>query len=110
MRTWWISNLWWLTHILGLTTILANNVLARKFGLCWGTYFFSVCMAIFINSWAFILGYSLAPSFFQMWFVSIGILTLYGFAGSIVFFGEAITLMKLIGVAFTLLGAFLLIK
>ncbi len=110
MKTWWISNLWWLLHIFGLTTILANNVLGRKFGLCWGTYLFTVAMAMFINSWAFILAYSLAPSFHQMWFVSMGILALYGFAGSIVFFGETITLIKLIGVGLTLLGAFLLIK
>ena len=110
MIKWLISYQWIFYQLLGLTTILANNVLARKYGLCWGTYLFSVTMAIAVNAWCFVLSYATAPSFFQVWFVSIALLTLYGFAGSLIFFGETITVMKLIGVTSVLLGAFLLIR
>jgi len=65
--------------------------------------------AEFIVAYAFMKSYVEAPSFFQPWFVGAVLLSLFGFLSSLIFFGEAINLVKIFGAALSLIGAALLI-
>ena len=104
------THAWWLLQILGLSVVLVSNILARKMGVCWFVYIWNVSMAILVTAWAFMMSYSIAPSFFQAWFVATAIIALYGFFGSTVILGEPLSLLKVVGAMLALAGAFLLVK
>jgi hypothetical protein len=57
----------------------------------------------------FIKSYFLAPTFFQPWFLGTVLLALFGFLGSLIFFGETISIIKICGAVLSLIGAALLI-
>ena len=57
----------------------------------------------------FILSYALAPSFFQPWFLGTILIALCGFGVSLFYFGEVLTLLKITGAVFGLIGSVLLI-
>jgi multidrug transporter EmrE-like cation transporter len=57
----------------------------------------------------FIKSYALAPTIFQPWFLGTAAIAILGFVGSLIFFGEALTIVKILGAALALAGAVLLI-
>jgi hypothetical protein len=57
----------------------------------------------------FVFCYAFAPGFFQPWFLGTTFIALFGFVASLIFFGEAVTIIKIVGAALTLAGAVLLI-
>jgi ABC-type enterochelin transport system permease subunit len=57
----------------------------------------------------FILSYTKSPSFLQPWFLGTATIALLGFLASLIFFGETIVILKILGAALALAGAVLLI-
>lgn len=104
--------MWWIAQILAIVIIAAVHTFNR-----WA----SVEGLSFIIRWLanvggqalaaplFILSYSLAPTFFQPWFVGTAILAVLGFVASMIFFGETLTIINIIGAILALAGAVLLI-
>ena len=62
-----------------------------------------------IVAYSFVKSYAIAPTFFQPWFLSAALITLFGFLGSLIFFGEVVGVIKFCGAALCLIGAALLI-
>lgn len=63
----------------------------------------------FIGAPAFIKSYALAPSFFQPWFLGTALISLTGFLGSWIFFGESISIIKMVGSLLAIIGSILLV-
>lgn len=104
--------MWWIFQIIGALGITIALMFARWYGINYnGTLLpWSVKMLMeTIVAYSFIRSYAIAPSFFQPWFLSSALITLFGFLGSLIFFGEAIGMVKMLGAALCLIGAALLI-
>ena len=103
--------MWWVLQIIACLIVVSALLFARWYGLNrggivvpWGVKILVEPLAAF----AFIKSYALAPSFFQPWFLGTAVITLGGFIGSLVFFGEAITAMKIFAAMLILAGSLLL--
>ena len=104
--------MWWIAQILAIFIIAAVHTFNR-----WA----SIENMSFIIRWLanvggqaaaaplFILSYSLAPTFFQPWFLGTAILAILGCVASFILFAEVITITKILGAALALAGAVLLI-
>jgi len=104
--------MWWICQILAVTLISAAHVFNRWAGLNevgffikWGV---NVGMQV-IAAPLFITAYMRAPSLFQPWFLGTASIALLGFLASLIFFGESIVVLKILGAALALAGAVLLI-
>ena len=104
--------MWWILQIAAITCVTIALIFARWYGLNYTGAFvpWSVKVGIeFIAAFAFIKSYAMAPSFFQPWFLGAAGLALFGFLGSLIFFGEAISTLKILGASLAVIGSVLLI-
>jgi len=104
--------MWWITQILGVIGIAFMQVFNRwasikkmSFVLIWMA---DVLIEVVVAP-LFIKSYAIAPTIFQPWFLGTVVIALLGFLASMIFFGEVITITKLIGAVLALAGAVLLI-
>lgn len=95
--------------ILGITAVHVFNRWSAAHCLSFASKWLINAGAQCIIAPFFILSYTLAPTFFQPWFLGTCIIALLGFGASVIFFGEAITLIKIIGALLGLIAAILLI-
>jgi len=103
------NQLWWILQITGSLGVYFALVPGRKFGLCVKSYAIYIIIAATTASWMFLKSYQLAPSFFQAWFVGTAALALLGFAGSVFYFKEAISITNYLGAVACITGSALLI-
>ena len=104
--------MWWILQALAIVGVAAVHTFNRWAGLQ-GINFLTKWL-INIGGQAmtaplFILSYALAPSFFQPWFLGTALIAIMGFVASLIFFGEALTLLKILGAVLSIAGAVLLI-
>ena len=104
--------MWWIVQILAVFIVTAIHTFNRwasiegmSFTIRWLANVGGQAAAAPL----FILSYSLAPTFFQPWFIGTAVIAILGFVTSFIFFAEVITITKLIGAALALAGAVLLI-
>ena len=104
--------MWWISQVLAIFIIAVVHTFNRWAGMQ-GMSFIVRWLANVggqaIAAPLFILSYSLAPGFFQPWFIGTAVLAVIGFVASMIFFGEVITITKIIGAVLALAGAVLLI-
>jgi drug/metabolite transporter (DMT)-like permease len=62
----------------------------------------------FLTQYGFVKAYLLAPSFIQAWFIGSAFTSIAGFLCSVFIFHEQIKAVNIIGIAFILLGGWLL--
>lgn len=106
--------MWWILQIIGIVLITVALTFARWYSQTFpGASIFipwiSKVLIEIIAAFCFIKSYALAPSFFQPWFLGTAAISLLGFIASLIFFGEAVTIIKIVGAALVLSGAVLLI-
>ena len=104
--------MWWILQFLAICGITAVHTFNRWAGIQ-GMEFITKWL---INAGAqvciaplFILSYALAPGFFQPWFLGTALIGVIGFAVSLIFFGEVITITKIMGAVLSIIGAVLLV-
>lgn len=108
--TWW---LWQLIFVIGVVAI-------HTFNRCVGLPEYDLTLT-FPQRWGInagwqaliappvMISYATAPSFFQPWFFATTAIAVCGFLVSIFFFGETITLIKIIGAVLGIISAVLLV-
>ncbi|KKN40628.1 hypothetical protein LCGC14_0731430 [marine sediment metagenome] len=104
--------MWWILQIIAMICVIGAITFARWYGLNRIGLFVPWVVKVgveFIAAFAFIKSYAIAPSFFQPWFLGSAISAILGCAISFIFFGEVLTITKIIGAALALAGAVLLI-
>ena len=102
---------WSIYMTVSMVLISTTQFAIRKYGLCWGAYAYYSSVAVFLTGWMLPMAYQNASSLFQPWFLSIALLSIFGFGGSVLFFQESITVYQIIGAVLSLIGAgFLAIK
>ncbi len=104
--------MWWFLQIIGILCIVIVHIFNRWAGMAGIDFYMRWLINISIQivaAPAFIKSYALAPTFFQPWFLGTALIATAGFLGSLIFFGEAITIIKIIGSFSAVLGAILLI-
>ena len=104
--------MWWILQIVGAVLITAAFVF-NKWGAANDVSFFIrwvsfICMEAVVAP-ILIVSYTKAPTFFQPWFLGAACIALLGFMASLIFFGETIVILKILGAALALVGAALLI-
>lgn len=104
--------MWWILQILACLIVTCALIFARWYGLNhggiavpWGAKILVEPLAAF----SFVKSYTIAPSFFQPWFLGSAVLALAGFIGSLIFFGETVSTIKIFGAVLALVGSVLLI-
>ncbi len=104
--------MWWITQIIAAILITAVFVFNKwasandiSFFVRWAA--FMVMEAVVAP--LLIISYMKSPTFFQPWFLGAGLIALLGFLASLIFFGETIVILKILGAALALAGAVLLI-
>lgn len=104
--------MWWITQILAIALIAAVHTFNRwasEQGMSFLIRWLANVGGQAIAAPLFILSYSLAPTFFQPWFIGTAILAILGCVASLVFFGDVLTITKIIGAVLILAGSVLLI-
>lgn len=104
--------MWWILQIVAIICVTIALMFARWYGLNYTGLLvpWTVKVGIeFIAAYAFIRSYAIAPSFFQPWFLGAASLALLGFLGSLIFFGEVVSNIKILGAVLALVGTALLI-
>ena len=109
MKQWFINNLWWILQVLACTAVYSNNILAKIYGLTWFTYGWNVGTCILITAWAFCYSYQISTTFIAPWFIATGVLSLYGFMGSLFFDIGILSWKQILGAILTLVGGVLLV-
>lgn len=106
--------MWWILQIGAILIISALHMFNRWCGI-------HPQSMPFVSQWfiniggqgmaapMFMKSYALAPTFFQPWFLGTSAIAILGFVGSLIFFGEAVSILKILGAVLGLLGAVLLI-
>jgi len=103
------SQLWWILQLTGSAGVFVALAYGKIKGLCWESFLVYITISFSICSWMFLKSYEIAPSFFQAWFVGTAALALCGFAGSIFYFKDVVSLLNYIGAIAVLIGSGLLI-
>lgn len=100
--------MWALFQILACLIVVAINAMYRQYGLTWNTWAIAV---VFILPMEFFCGRSFeqAPSFFSVWFLGSAVLTVFGFAISLLFFDGVLIAKCYVGMVLTVIGAYLLV-
>ena len=106
--------MWWIFQIIAVICVTAALAFGRWYGLNYPGQGIFIPWATkvgieFLAAYAFIKSFTMAPSFFQPWFLGTAFLALAGFLGSLMFFGETIGMVKICGAVLSLVGAALLI-
>ena len=101
--------MWITTMIISMLAIWITQVAFKIYGMCWISYIAYSAVCLGITGWLIPLSYSLAGTFFHPYFLSIAVLTLLGFCGTLVVFGETVSLINIIGAIVTFLGAILIV-
>lgn len=104
--------MWWILQIIGCLFIAGALTYARWYGINYTGLFnpwavkvgAEVIAAIFL-----VKSFAIAPSHFQVWFIGMATLSLLGFVGSLIFFGEIVGAFKICGAVLVLVGAALLV-
>lgn len=104
--------MWWITQFLAVVAVTCVHTFNRWAGLQGWTFLnrlFGNIIGQAIAAPLFMISYLMAPSFFQVSFVGTALIAILMFLASVFFFCETITFIKLIGAAFAIVGAVLLI-
>ena len=104
--------MWWITQIMAVILIVSAHVFNRWAGINGVDFWIKWAVNVGMQAVAaplFIMSYMKAPSFFQPWFLGTVLVALLGFLASLIFFGETIVILKILGAALALAGAVLLI-
>ncbi len=104
--------MWWILQILAICCIVVAHTFNRWAALNGISFWIKWGVNVGVQGIAapfFIFSYMLAPGFFQPWFLGTAAIALLGFLASLIFFGEMLTIIKIVGAALTLAGAVLLI-
>jgi hypothetical protein len=100
--------MWWVLQIIACFLIAIANTIFRQYGFALWTVSLAIFLAIPIEI-CFAKSYSIAPTFFQAWFVGNAALVVAGFLISFLIFDGIVTPIYLIGVILTMIGGYLLI-
>ena len=113
--------MWWIYQLVAIMCVTIALVFARWYGYAYtGKIGFLLGSSLlvpwavkvgieFIAAFAFIKSYNIAPSFLQPWFLGAAGLALFGFIVSLIFFGEAVSIVKILGALLAVVGSVLLI-
>ena len=104
--------MWWILQIVGALGVTIALIFARWYGINYSGILVPWSVKVLMETivaYSFVKSYAIAPTFFQPWFLSTGLITLFGFLGSFMFFGEVVGVIKICGAALCLIGAALLI-
>ena len=104
--------MWWILQIVAALGITIALIFARWYGVNYTGLFIPWAAKVgmeTIVAYAFVKSYAIAPNFLQPWFLSTGLIAVFGFLGSLMFFGEVVGVVKICGAALCLIGAALLI-
>jgi uncharacterized membrane protein len=104
--------MWWITQFFAIFVVTCVHTFNRWAGVHGWAFLSKLCINIIVQSIAaplFMISYMMAPSFFQVSFVGTVIIAVLMFLSSVLFFGEVITFVKLIGAVLAIIGAVLLI-
>lgn len=97
--------MWILWLVVSMVLISATQFANRHFGMCWTSYMIYCVVCIFVTGWCLPLAYQLAPTLYHPWFLSIGILSIAGFLGSVFIFHDAVSLWNYAGGVVILIGS-----
>ena len=97
--------MWVLLQATGCVFLAIALAYMRNYGLCLNTWLFYIFVTVCITSWVFPLSYKSAPSFLQVYFLGVSLLTLLGVTGSVFYFGEKLSIIKYLGVLLISVGA-----
>jgi len=101
--------MWIILQTVGSAILAVLYIYIKKCGLClktWGVYIIVVCL---FTSWIFPLSFIKGPTFFQVWFLGIVMLSLFGALSSVFYFNEMLNIINYIGAGLALIGITLLI-
>lgn len=104
--------MWIFLQVLGIICVSITHMFNRWAsinGVSFCTKWLVNVLVQSVGAPAFIKSYALAPSFFQPWFLGTALIALTGFLGSWIFFGESISIIKIIGSLLAIAGSILLI-
>jgi len=77
----------------------------RHYGLCIKSYLIYTCICVLITGWTLPLSYQTAPTLLHPWFLSIGLLSIMGFLGSVFIFHDSASITSYIGAGVVLIGS-----
>jgi hypothetical protein len=101
----------WFVIMLCCSIVLTTlQIILRKYGLCWTSYFWYCLGCCGLLGWLMPIGYSKAPSFFLAYFIAIACLSILGWAASVFYFKETITSLQIVGILIILVGSALLAR
>lgn len=100
--------MWILLQMLACLIVVGINSIYRQYGLTWATWLLSL---LFVLPAQFFYGRSFeqAPTFFSAWFLGSAVLAVSGFLVSLLLFDGIVNTKCYIGLALTIVGAYLLI-
>ncbi len=98
---------WWILQLSGAFLVFTAHIVNRKLGLCLASYLYYSLISICFTGWMLPLSYQKAPSFFQPWFLGLASMTVFGFAGSILYFHESVAWYNMIGALLAIIGCVL---
>jgi len=104
--------MWWILQTIGCLLIAGALTYARWYGINYTGLFNPWAVKVgaeLIAAVCLVKSFAIAPSHFQPWFIGMAILSLSGFVGSMIFFGEIVGMVKICGAALVLVGAALLV-
>jgi len=101
---------WWLLQVLGVLGITIALAPGRSWGISIQSWIWYMVWVGATASWMLLKSFSIAPSFIQAWFIGAGSLTVLGFLVGVVYYHDVVKLSHVIGIGFTLIGTYLLIK
>lgn len=102
--------MWILYAILACIGITFACIPMRIYGFGYKSYFLYLIIVAFTSGWMLPLTYDKSPTFYQAWFLTTALLTIFGMLPSWFIFGESIKLIHFIGIGLCLIGGYLLIK
>ena len=97
--------MWILLQLVGCALLATALAYMRQVGLTVNSWVFYVSVNVLYTSWAFSIAYKIAPSFLQVYFLGIALLTIFGFIGSIFYFKESVGIVNYIGAVLVFIGA-----
>jgi len=100
--------MWILLQILACSIVTVVLMYQRKVGLCFNSIMAYIIASIVCLSWMFALSYEKAPNLLAPWFLGTVILSLGGFLGSVLYFGDTPTITQVIGAGLAIVASILL--
>lgn len=100
--------MWILYMTIAIIVLTLAQIPSRVLGLTMVSYAILALSQLSLTSWLIPLSYAKAPTFFQPWVYSIGLLSIGGVVVSTLYFREVISTVQWIGLGLTALGSILL--